>query len=440
MKAAFIKNIMAIVIATMSISIISPVSAYATWEKNDQNNWIWSESGIKFVGWKLIEGKWYHFNNDGIMNTGWINDNEKWYHISKNGIMDTGWLEDSEDQWYYLSENGEMNIGWISENENWYYMNSSGVMETGELEINNNLYIFSNSGVLLNSQSISSNVVKDFSSNTNENSETNVENKDQSRKAYVVTESNALNIRAEASTSSSIIGTLPKGTEILVDNSEIDGFLKVSLNGLNGWVSSSWISFDKPSWISETEIINKDEIVNKNDKEIDKNTGNDLDIEDEEEKNNSIINSSLKSIRKVAPEIDNPHYYSNDNIFYKVKLAPPYTSGGNCTWYAYGRIYELTGEIPTEAGFIGNGYEWWQANKISGKYRYGSIPKVGAIAVWKSSLPGSGGSGHVAVVENIEDNKVYISESTWHGGIFKYTQIYNTEYLYGYIYIDEANY
>lgn len=428
MKSAFIKNIMTIIIVTMSVSIINPVSAYATWNKNDQDNWTWSENGMKVVGWKLIEGKWYHFNNDGIMNTGWINDNEKWYHMSESGVMDTGWLKDSNDKWYHLSEDGEMNIGWISENANWYYMNSSGVMETGEIEINNNVYIFSNNGVLLNSKSVSS--------DTNKNNQTNSESKDQSRKAYVVTESNSLNIRAEASTSSIIIGTLPKGTEILVDNSEIDGFLKVSFNGIDGWVSSSWISFDKPSWIAEDEIVNKD------DKKIDKSTSNDLDVEDEEEdeENDSIINSSLKSIRKVAPEIDNPHYYSNDNIFYKVKLAPPYTSGGNCTWYAYGRTYELTGEIPTEAGFIGNGYEWWEANKISGKYRYGSTPKVGAIAVWKSSLPGSGGSGHVAVVEKIEDNKVYISESTWHGGIFKYTQIYNTEYLYGYIYTDEANY
>ena len=426
MKSAFIKNIMTIIIVTMSVSIINPVSAYATWDKNDQDNWTWSENGMKVVGWKLIEGKWYHFNNDGIMNTGWINDNEKWYHMSESGVMDTRWLKDSNDKWYHLSEDGEMNIGWISKNENWYYMNSSGVMETGEIEINNNVYIFSNNGVLLNSKSVSS--------DTNKNNQTNSENKDQSRKAYVVTESNSLNIRAEASTSSIIIGTLPKGTEILVDNYDIDGFLKVSFNGTDGWVSSSWISFDKPSWIAE------DEIVDKGDKEIEKSTSNDLDVEDEDEENDSIINSSLKSIRKVAPEIDNPHYYSNDNIFYKVKLAPPYTTGGNCTWYAYGRIYELTGEIPTEAGFIGNGYEWWGANKISGKYRYGSTPKVGAIAVWKSSLPGSGGSGHVAVVEKIEDNKVYISESTWHGGIFKYTQIYNTEYLYGYIYIDEANY
>lgn len=437
MKKEFIRKIIAITIFTIGISTVNSVTAYAVWKKHDENKWTWSENGVKSAGWKLIEGKWYNFNNDGFMNTGWIYDNGKWYHLSDSGAMNTGWLKDSNNQWYYLAENGEMNIGWISEDKNWYYINSNGVMATGDLEINGSLYTFSNNGILVKSQSISSNVGQESYPNTNENNQINIDEKDQSRKAYVVTESNSLNIRAEASTSSSIIGSLPKGTKILVGTSENNGFLKVSLNDLNGWVSSEWISFDKPSWIKENEIIDKND---KEDIETDEEISDEAIIKDDEEKNDYINNSILKSIRKVAPEVNNSCYYSNSNIFYKIKLSPPYTSGGNCTWYAYGRTYEITGQIPTEAGFIGNGCEWWEANKISGKYKYGSTPKVGAIAVWKSSLPGSGGSGHVAIVENIEDNKIYISESMWHGGIFKYTQIYSTEYLYGYIYTDEANY
>ena len=60
--------------------------------------------------------------------------------------------------------------------------------------------------------------------------------------------------------------------------------------------------------------------------------------------------------------------------------------------------------------------------------------------MWKSSLPNSGGSGHVAIVEKIDGDKVYISESTWHGITFRYGQIYETDYLYGYIYLDKPNY
>ena len=136
-------------------------------------------------------------------------------------------------------------------------------------------------------------------------------------------------------------------------------------------------------------------------------------------------------------------FYSISN-FYKAKLSPPFTSGGkpikgNCTWYAWGRAWELTGKKPTEAGFTGDACEWWNANKKAGKYEYGTEPRVGAIAVWKSSLPNSDGCGHVAVVEKIENNKIYISESMWHGVTFKYREIYETDYLYGYIYLDRHN-
>ena len=113
---------------------------------------------------------------------------------------------------------------------------------------------------------------------------------------------------------------------------------------------------------------------------------------------------------------------------------------GNCTWYAWGRIWELTGKMPTDADFRGNAYEWWEANKRTGKYKYGTTPKVGALPVWKSSLPNSGGCGHVAIIEKIQNGNIYISESSWHGSLFNYREIYNTEYLYGYIYIDEPNY
>ena len=132
------------------------------------------------------------------------------------------------------------------------------------------------------------------------------------------------------------------------------------------------------------------------------------------------------------------------NLFYKIRLSPPFSSGGklikgNCTWYAWGRAWEITGSQPNDAGFIGNAYEWWEANKKSGKYQYGSEPRVGAIAVWKPELPNSGGCGHVAIVEKIKDGKTYISESMWHGVTFKYREIYETSYLYGYIYLDKPN-
>ena len=150
-------------------------------------------------------------------------------------------------------------------------------------------------------------------------------------------------------------------------------------------------------------------------------------------------------VRDTEPSLDDKHYYSDMNVFYKVRLSPPFSSGGrlikgNCTWYAWGRAWEITGSQPNDAGFIGNAYEWWEANKKSGKYQYGSETRVGSIAVWKSGLPNSDGCGHVAIVEKIENGKIYISESMWHGVTFEYREIYQTNYLYGYIYLDKPNY
>lgn len=441
MKKVFLKNIIAITIATTTVLNLSTVTVYAVWNKDLNNRWTWTESGVKSKGWKKIEGKWYYFDVNGIMKTGWIKVEDKWYHLdnsgamtvgwlrdndgkwyylSPSGAMATGWLKDSDGKWYYLSGNGAMiigwlrdydgkwyhlsssgamTIGWLNDNGSKYYLNSSGVMLTGRVTINGKVYIFSESGAFIREESIS---------------ETDDTSHNQKRIGYVSTESGALNVRAEAIVSSNIIGTLAKGTRVTIIGQAVNGFYKISANGLEGWASSDWITFEKPNYPP----VNSDD-------------------------NTNII---LGPIRTTPPSTSDRRYYSDDNIFYRVKLSPPYYKAdgskilGNCTWYAWGRIWELTGKAPSDAGFTGNGYEWWGANNKSGKYKIGHKPKVGALAVWKSSLPGSGGLGHVAIVEKIENNKIYISESSWHGSLFKYREIYDTNHLYGYIYIDEANY
>lgn len=104
----------------------------------------------------------------------------------------------------------------------------------------------------------------------------------------------------------------------------------------------------------------------------------------------------------------------------------------NCTAYAYGRIYEITGEAPLIKS--GNAGSWWFNNKRNDYYEYGSEPKLGAIACW---------SGHVAVVEEINGDTITISESHWGGRYFN-TKTYsnpNSKYrqtFYGYIYASDS--
>lgn len=119
--------------------------------------------------------------------------------------------------------------------------------------------------------------------------------------------------------------------------------------------------------------------------------------------------------RLSAPSSSNKYYYSNTNVFYKYGYGMP-----NCTAYAWGRAYEILGTEPklswNDAG------QWYDYNKNGGYYKYGSTPKVGAVACWNYS-----GGGHVAVVEKIENGKMTLSNSEWGGRSFYLTYANTTD-------------
>lgn len=393
MKKNILKKIIFMVTITCLIS--SPVQA--SWIKNSTGTWNWVENNAKTIGWKYINGKWYYFNNNGDMKTGWLKENNNWYCLADDGHMFTGWVCYSK-KWYYFNNSGVMQTGWLTHNNEKYYLDDSGVMQTGTVDIEGKRYTFSDNGSLISSEEITTT----SNSNSNSNSSSNT----------VESESNEL-------------------------KEPIQNLTAVTDRNIFGNSDENFTIIDDISNNQEKEDNNKNEEDKSKDNELNDFSYEDLNLDD---------NSLAKDvIRTEAPEEDDERYYSDLNIFYKAKLSPPFYSGnkeikGNCTWYAWGRIFELTGKAPNDAGFNGNAYEWWDANKKIGKYKYGSEPKVGALAVWNSSLPGSGGCGHVAVIEKIEDNKIYISESSWHGSTFKYRELYSTDYLYGYIYIDEPNF
>jgi uncharacterized protein YgiM (DUF1202 family) len=430
-KKEFINKLIKLLGLTLIITNINYVPVSAKWINDSKNNWNWVESNVKATGWKEIDKKWYYFGEDGIMKTGWLKLNEKWYNLSDSGAMETSWKKIDE-KWYHFNLDGTMSTGWLDDNGSLYYMNFSGEMETGTIGIDGQVYTFSSGGALISGKETIQAGSKDVSNVKTEEQNNSEKSDNKNRIGYVDTNGDLLNVRLEASTSSEVIGTIVKNEEVKITGDEKEGFYPIILNNKNGWVSTKWITFEKPK---DSEIIKNSDSKDKP-----------IDTVSKVNDNKNLEDASLAkgTIRDKAPDLNDKHYYSDENIFYKIKLSPPFTNGGkpikgNCTWYAWGRAWELTGSKPTEAGFIGNAYEWWEANKKSGKYEYGSEPRVGAIAVWKSSLPNSDGCGHVAVVEKIENNKIYISESMWHGVTFKYSEIYQTNYLYGYIYLDKPN-
>ena len=145
--------------------------------------------------------------------------------------------------------------------------------------------------------------------------------------------------------------------------------------------------------------------------------------------------SGFRSVGYV-PRTTNPgtggRFYGYDNPF-------P-AKGINCTWYAWGRAYELLGYSPNLSR--GDARTWWQYNINTNAFPRGYEPRVGAIACWSY-----GTLGHVAVVEKIENGIVYTSSSSigydpehpipWKKGAypFRYDVMENIKGFQGYIYV-----
>ncbi len=130
-------------------------------------------------------------------------------------------------------------------------------------------------------------------------------------------------------------------------------------------------------------------------------------------------------MRTSRPAASNKYYYNaNYNIYYKYdSLAPtakPYYSGhyvvGNCTWYACGRAMEIAARMggaasvsKVQAIFGGDPVQIFKDNARLGKFKYGSSPKPGSLAVF--NYGGNSGDAHIAVVEAVINGVPYVSES-----------------------------
>lgn len=112
--------------------------------------------------------------------------------------------------------------------------------------------------------------------------------------------------------------------------------------------------------------------------------------------------------RVNAPDPTDPRYYSDDNIFYAADYGMP-----NCTCYAWGRAYEITGEKPELSPY--DACTWYAYNAENSIYDYGDEPQEGAIACFAYA---DGGSGHVAVVEEVADDTLLLSNSAYSGAEF----------------------
>lgn len=106
--------------------------------------------------------------------------------------------------------------------------------------------------------------------------------------------------------------------------------------------------------------------------------------------------------RTSAPAYGQGYYGAPYNYF-------PYERG-NCTWYVYGRAYEILGYAPSFAGNAVNFANYRNDFKGYSTSRYSAKP--GAVIVWQGNT-----YGHVAVVEAVHGDTITISESSY-GGVW----------------------
>ncbi len=95
-----------------------------------------------------------------------------------------------------------------------------------------------------------------------------------------------------------------------------------------------------------------------------------------------------------------PNFYGSGAYDNSVNIFSQSGYYGQCTWYAWGRAYELTGE---QLGALsGPATDWW-SQALTANYTTSSTPRENSIVVFNY--------GHVAFVESFDGTNIVISEA-----------------------------
>lgn len=155
MKSLNLKKLVAMALTLATVTAVSPVAASAAW-KQDAKGWWNTEGNSWSIGWRQIDGTWYHFDETGYMSTGWVIDYSagygQWYFMDQSGAMKTGWVIDYSagyGQWYFTDQSGAMKTGWMQDAGKWYFLQPSGAMKTGWINDAGTWYFAEGSGAML---------------------------------------------------------------------------------------------------------------------------------------------------------------------------------------------------------------------------------------------------------------------------------------------------
>lgn len=139
------------------------------------------------------------------------------------------------------------------------------------------------------------------------------------------------------------------------------------------------------------------------------------------------IGASGFTPRKTAPSATNPYYLKKGYGGYNRCILINSKTGSclpNCVGYAFGRYLEIGGKTANSKLPTCNAEDWLATAKANG-LSTGNAPRPGDVIVWKSGALGNGkdGCGHVAVVEEIDnEGAILVSQSNYGGTRFFLTK------------------
>ena len=120
--------------------------------------------------------------------------------------------------------------------------------------------------------------------------------------------------------------------------------------------------------------------------------------------------------RYEEPKRDNKNYYSDINQLYRDGFGMP-----NCTCYSLGRWIEILGYVLKLS--VGSAWRWYDYTQDG--YKRGQVPKLGAIACWVHKDRSD--YGHVAVVEDFNNDYINCSNSAYQSTNFYMKKYYKSD-------------
>ena len=122
-------------------------------------NWFYANSSGALVnGWQKIGNTWYYFDPDyySMYSDRILEVDGKAYFFYPSGAMGTGWIKRTYDisyegytevDWFYANSSGVLQTGWQKIGSEWYYFEPYGYyMQTGYRIIDGKVYIFQSNG------------------------------------------------------------------------------------------------------------------------------------------------------------------------------------------------------------------------------------------------------------------------------------------------------